>query len=237
MTDHLPAVRHLPNGARTIMASRVESGRSRDNFETPPWATRALMERVLPHALGHDWVPSFETAWEPACGRGIMAAVLREYFRGVMASDLYAYGQVYCGSGWNFLRGLEPLDTYDWIITNPPFGNKTIPFILRAIDLARTGVAMFLRLQALETVERYERIFRPHPPTLVAPFVERVNLCKGRWNPTGGTATAYCWIVWIKGRDPLPIHWIPPGQKAALTRPDDRARFAAWSMPKAEAVE
>ncbi len=234
MTD-LPAVRRLPNGARTIMASRVESARARDDFPTPPWATRALMERVLPHALGHDWAPSFLTAWEPACGRGIMADVLREYFRGVLASDLYDYGQAY--TGWNFLKGPAALDTYDWIITNPPFGKKTTPFVLRAIDLARTGVAMFLRLQILETLERYERIFRPHPPTVVAPFVERVNLCKGRWDPKGGTATAYCWVVWIKGRDPLPMYWIPPGQKTALTKHDDRARFAAWSIPKAEAAE
>ncbi len=234
MTDHLPAVRRLPKGARTIMASRVESSRARDDFPTPPWATRALMERVLPHALGHDWAPSFLTAWEPACGRGVMADVLREYFRFVQASDLYTYGHSH--SGWNFITKGAP-ETYDWIITNPPFGRKTTPFILRALDLARIGVAMFLRLQSLETIERHERIFKPYPPTLVAFFVERVNLCKGRWAPNGSTATAYVWVVWVKGRSPMAPFWIPPGQRRVLTKSDDRARFAAWSMPKAEAAE
>lgn len=218
----------LPNGARTIMASRVESGRSRDNFPTPPFATRALMGNVLPHVMGYDWVPSLSTAWEPACGQGIMVDVLREYFRFVQASDLYAYG--HSQSGWNFLTMKPPPQKYDWIISNPPFGKKTSPFILRAIELAEVGVAMFLRLQVLETLGRYERIFRPHPPTLVAPFVERVNLCKGRWDPDGGTATAYCWIVWVHDRAPLPMYWIPPGRKIALTKATDRERFAAWSI-------
>jgi hypothetical protein len=58
-----------------------------------------------------------------------------------------------------------------------------------------------------------------------------VNLCKGRWDPDGGTATAYCWLVWIKGVSPRPPFWIPPGCRKALTLPTDRERFAAWSMP------
>ena len=223
----------LPNGARTIMASRVESARSRDNFPTPPWATRALCEHVLPKCVVGWFDNDLRTCWEPACGQGIMADVLREYFRFLQTSDLYAYGRHH--SVCNFLTVERP-DPYDWIITNPPFGAKTAPFILRAIELARVGVAMFLRLQVLETIGRYEKIFGPHPPTLVAPFVERVNLCKGRWDPDGGTATAYCWIVWVRGRKPLPMYWIPPGRKAALTKTDDRARFAAWSMAK-EAAE
>jgi hypothetical protein len=48
----------------------------------------------------------------------------------------------------------------DWLITNPPFGTKTVRFVLRALELARVGVAMFVRLQWLETVERYELLFR-----------------------------------------------------------------------------
>jgi hypothetical protein len=120
----------------------------------------------------------------------------------------------------------------DWIITNPPFGDKTVPFVLRALEYAKTGVAMFVRLQWLEGVERWETIFRDHPPTLVCPFAERVNLCKGRWDPDGTTATAYCWLVWVKNRAPAPaqMFWVPPGCREALTRPEDRARYAAWTI-------
>ena len=66
---------------------------------------------------------------------------------------------------------------FDWIITNPPFGDKTEQFVLRALDLAKVGVAMFVRLQWLESVGPLAKtIFRDHPPTVIAFFAERVNL-------------------------------------------------------------
>lgn len=234
------------NGARSVMAGRKERDNSRDDFWTPPFATRALCEVIFPH-LGFPVKPLHfgRTAWEPACGEGHMAEVLKEYFSLVHASDIHAYG--YGLPGLNFLTSERGF--YDWIITNPPFRgsakrngprqDRALEFTIRAVDRARIGVAMFVRTQwADEGVERYERLFKPHPPTLQARFVERVPLCKGKWDPDGSTATAYCWLVWVKGREPMPPFWIPPGQRKALTRPDDRERFAAWSMPKAmEAAE
>jgi hypothetical protein len=98
--------------------------------------------------------------------------------------------------------------------------------------LARTGVAMFVRLQWLETVGRYEAIFRNSPPTLIAFFAERVPLCKGRWDPTGDTATAYIWLVWVKGAPPRAPFWIPPGRRDALTHPDDVERFTTRPVTK-----
>jgi hypothetical protein len=176
-----------------------------------------------------------------------MAEVLREYagHGGVLATDIQNY------NGGNLLLDFLSVNSdfkeYDWIITNPPFRGKpkskprqdrALEFTLRALDLARVGVAMFVRTQwAVEGVTRYERLFRDNPPTLFAPFIERVNLCKGRWDPDGSTATAYCWLVWVKGREPLPPFFIPPGQRKALSRHDDRARFAAWSLAQQEAAE
>lgn len=218
---------HPINGARSVMGSRVEPDDSLDFFPTPPFATRALCEIVLPH-LGMVWDDTPWCAWEPGCGEGHMSEVLKEYFREVWATDIHQYAADVIVH--DFIAE-QTCSIPDWIITNPPFGGNTIPFILRAIELARVGVAMFLRLQILETIERYEKIFKPHPPTLIAFFAERVNLCKGRWDPDGGTATAYCWLVWMKDRAPMAPFWIPPGQREALTKPDDRARFAAWSMP------
>jgi hypothetical protein len=123
----------------------------------------------------------------------------------------------------------------DWIITNPPFADRTPQFVLRALELARVGVAMFVRSQwAVEGIKRYERIFRPHPPTCRAFFMERVALCKGRWDPDGSTATAYCWLVWVHSREPMPPYDVPPGCRKALTRSTERQRFAPWSMPQSE---
>jgi ParB/RepB/Spo0J family partition protein len=223
---------HKLAGARAIMASRVEPDDSLDFFATPPWATRALMECVLPHLgidprVGRDVLGR---VWEPACGEGHMSEVLAEYADNVFASDIFGYRDGQVVRDFLDAAGVPPVT--DWIITNPPFGNQTIPFVLRALETAKIGVAMFVRLQWLEGIERWETIFRDRPPTFVCPFVERVNLCKGKWDPDGTTATAYSWLVWAKVRAPAPaqMFWVPPGCREALTKPDDRARFAAWSL-------
>ena len=216
------------NGARSLMGSRQEPDDSLDYFPTPPWATRALIERVLrPHfvALG--------SVWEPACGEGHIAEVLREYFGEVSSTDIHDYGYGY--TTFNFIDGdASGIPSPDWIITNPPFKEKSEAFVLRSIELARVGVAMFLRLQWLETVGRYERIFRDSPPTIMAFFAERVPLCKGEWKPDGDTATAYMWLVWVKGTTPRAPFWIPPGQRESLTRRDDAARFTAHPVIRRE---
>lgn len=215
------------NGARAIMGSRQEPDDSLDYFPTPPWATRALIECVFQRDCHHL------TAWEPACGEGHIAEVLHEYFGKVYATDIHDYG--YGAGDSDFLDDDTDADA-DWIITNPPFNEKAEAFVLRAIERARCGVAMFLRLQWLETVGRYERIFKPHPPALIAQFAERVPLCKGRWDPDGDTATAYLWIVWEKRARQVGdtrFLWIPPGRREALTRPDDAERFTAHPVIKA----
>ena len=216
------------NGAGAVAQGRAEADDSLDYFPTPPWATRALIEHVLP-VLG---LPTrLSSAWEPACGEGHIAEVLRESCDQVIASDVHDYGH---GQVLDFLNVEQaPLQT-DWIITNPPFGDKSIPFVERSLERA-SNVAMFLRSQwAVEGIDRYERIFRDHPPTLVAFFVERVPLCKGRWDPDGSTLTAYCWLVWQRGRKPLPTFWIPPGCRERLSLPDDRERFTTHPVTRIE---
>ena len=222
--------REVINGARSLMGSRQEPDDSLDYFPTPPFATRALLDHVLPK-LG---VMEIKSAWEPACGEGHITGVLQEYGVQVYSTDIFDYNTEYQDRLCDFLnpddyaRHVKP-DHYDWIITNPPFGDNAIKFVLRGLDMARIGVAMFFRSQwAVEGKERYEKLFCDRPPTLCAFFVERVNLRKGYWDPNGGTATAYCWLVWIKGEQPSPPFWIPPGCRKMLTRDDDTKRFTSW---------
>jgi hypothetical protein len=218
-----------PNGARALMASRQEPANSLDFFPTPPFATRALIERVLPILGIRQSDLAKMNAWESACGEGHMAEPLTEYFGQVIATDIHDYG--YGEAQVDFLSEDTCRDA-DWWITNPPFGDKAIRFALRALKLARVGTAMFMRLQWLETIKRYELVFRDHPPTLISFFVERVNLCKGRWEPDGSTATAYCWLVWIHGETPRPPFWIPSGCREHLTRPDDAVRFTTHPVTR-----
>mgnify|MGYP000975432507 CR=1 FL=1 len=180
-------------------------------------------------------------AWEPAAGEGHMAAVLAETFDEVWRSDVHDYGGLnavgsFVGHGPDVAPCPDP--SPDWIITNPPF-NLAVQFAERALGIAREGVALLLRTAWLEGADRYERLFRDAPPAIVAPFVERVPMVKGRWDPDASTATAYAWFVWdlslargdsrSASRPPRAatiLKWIPPGCRTRLTRPGDRARFA-----------
>ena len=220
----------MPSDHRAVMGSRREPDDSLDFFPTPPWATRALVEIVLAEPL-HD-VPQATTVWEPACGEGHMAEVLREYDFDVFASDIFDYG--YGDALVDFLsdQAAAVVPDVEWIITNSPFGDKVEQFALRALERARLGVAMFVPLRWLETNGRYERLFREQPPTLISFFAERVNLCKGRWEPDGSTATAYIWLVWVKGLEPRAPFWIPPGCRDGLSHPDDVERFTAHPVRK-----
>lgn len=208
--------------------SRVQAAKDHDFSPTPPWATRALIERVLPYLerRGHC---KFQTVWEPACGEGHIAEVLREYFLKVYASDLHEYG--YGDTNTNFLT--TKLDGFDWIITNPPFEDNVQKFILQALACAGAGVAMFLQLRQLEGISRYQEVYKDHPPTVIAPFVERVPLVMGHYDPNASTTTAFMWLVWIKGAPPRAPFWIPPGCKVGLTLPDDVERFTAKPVRKA----
>lgn len=193
------------------MAQRVEAPDSLDFFPTPPWATRALLEHVFDPA----WSP-LKTAREPACGRGDMARPLAEYFDHVDASDVHAYG---FGRLEDFIWPSSTPARADWIITNPPF-RLGVEFVRKALGLVDVGVAVLVRLAFLESDDRYEALFRRNPPTIVAQFVERVPMFKGRLDPGGSTATAYCWLVWHKTAERRPFTWIAPCRRR-LERPGD----------------
>ncbi|MEN3208620.1 hypothetical protein PUR23_01060 [Methylorubrum populi] len=219
----------IPSGHTAVMASRREPPGSLEFFPTPPWATRALCEHVFPH-LGLAADMEFAACWDPACGEGHMFEVLLEYFGGGgWGSDIFDYGRGYRVEDFLDERTVigSPADGVapEFIISNPPF-RPAAAFVRRALTLAPI-VAMLLRTAWIEGVERYETLFRDQPPTLFAPFVERVPMTKGRWDPDASTATSYAWFVWVRGAAPRPPFWIPPGCRKALTLPDDRRRFAS----------
>lgn len=213
------------NTSHAVMAQRAEPHDSLDFFPTPPWATRALIEHVI---VGHGWHRddlALQTCWEPACGQGHMAQALVEYFGGIKTSDVHAYG---FGQVEDFLLATNK-QRIEWIITNPPF-RLAREFILTAKQIARQGIAMLVRTSFLEGAGRYRDLFKPHPPLIVAPFVERVPMLKGRLDRKASSATSYTWIVW-GGRDHIRIHsdprciWIPPC-RAKLERDSDYTEAA-----------
>ena len=197
------------NTSHAVMSQRSEPHDSLDFFPTRFWATRALCEH-----LKRDCNLGGMPVWEPCCGQGHMSRPLSEYFREVHSSDVHDYG---FGEVHDFLFPSD-LRT-SWVITNPPF-RLAEQIITTALDRACHGVAMLVRTAFLESAGRYENLFRDHPPYEILQFCERVPMHRGRVEPKGSTATAYCWIVWRKGLGGTRFRWIAPC-RARLERVSD----------------
>ena len=190
------------------MSQRSEPHDSLDFFPTRAWATRALCEH-----LSHSGLIGVDV-WEPACGKGHMSRPLAEYFPEVYSSDVHDYG---FGEVQDFLFSSDRRAS--WVVTNPPF-RLAEQMILTALERAKFGVAMLVRTAFLESAGRYEALFRDHPPYEILQFCERVPMHRGRVEPKGSTATAYCWIVWRKGLEGTRFRWIAPC-RARLERASD----------------
>jgi len=228
------------SAVRAMKRKRLSDGAPWQKYElfpAPPWATRSFFAHVVPIVAG-AWLDRGLVISEPAAGLGHMSEVIAEYCDNVFASDIYRYPVArpalppkieiadFLVEDW---RG----PASDWIMTNPPFGTSSL-FLDRALQRARHGVALFQRTQWLEGQTRYRDVYVPRPPSLIAPFVERVPICEGGWDPRCSTATWYTWFVWMRDKDGrwppplragavLPTFLIPPGRRDALTRSSDVA--------------
>ncbi len=113
--------------------SQRDSGyerKERDLYETPAWATRAVLGH-LPLAAGR--------VWEPACGSGKMLAVLYDFFGGnVCGTDIDA--------GCDFLGTKKAHDVFG-IVTNPPYvhAREFCEQSIRLMEPVGGFVAMLLR--------------------------------------------------------------------------------------------
>ncbi len=205
----------MQNTSHAVMAQRKEPNDSPDDFPTPPWATRALLQHII---SDHNF--SKLSCLEPACGAGHMAKVLKEEFRDVSYSDAFHYGY---GPVRDYLTFPYETNTVDWVITNPPF-RLAEEFVLRSLKVAKKGVAILARTVFLESVGRYDRIFTHTPPTIFAQFAERVPMVRGRLDKKASTATGYAWLVWEKQKQSNGprLKWVPPCRKK-LEREEDYA--------------
>lgn len=220
-----------PRNALAVMAQRQPTeADDPDFFPTAPFAGRWVGEYIKRHLD-----PCAATVLEPACGAGHLVHGLTGYFPVVWASDAYPYD----GNRIHDFLGASPLwCDPQWIITNPPFGDRPEAFIRRAYAEAQHGVVMLGRVGLLETVGRHSLLTEDCPLTIFAPFCERLPLLKGRWDPDASSAAFYAWFIWLKpalsprrfmaridGEYHPATVLIPPGTEARLTRPSDAVLF------------
>lgn len=148
-----------------------------------------------------------KTFYEPCCGDGSLAKVVEEYFP---EAHHFATDLVYRGYGYyksvDFLNSKQ--ETVDWIITNPPY-KLAKQFIERSLEITNVGVAMFLKIQFLEGVNRKE-FLKNTPLKYVYVHSSRQNPMKNGIKVKGQSSTmCFCWFVWEHGYNAEPIiRWI-----------------------------
>lgn len=192
------------NTSSAVMSQRIEPSGSLDDFPTPPWAGRALLEHVIsPARKAVSAAPLFahQEVLEPAVNRGFLAAGLADYFKTVEGCDIQHYPLNERCPRWtealadgrgvqrdeeeDFLQGglfgLNPLSfSPHWIITNPPF-NRAEEFAFRCAELEPSdGFAFLLRTSFLEGQGRFADLFSIMRPSMIGQFSERVIMAKGR---------------------------------------------------------
>tara|TARA_B100000575_G_scaffold129727_1_gene103397 strand:+ start:129 stop:773 length:645 start_codon:yes stop_codon:yes gene_type:complete len=165
-----------------------------DFYETPYSLTRKFLD-----------VEEFDkslSVCEPACGKGAIAKVLKEYWDGNLVT---AYDQEV-----NFIWGEN--GHYDYIVTNPPF-TTALQFINQAKIVARKKFAFLLPLSYLHGKARYDELYTDREYGLKKVYVfTRYPMLGDDLREDGKYRTGmmvYAWYVWENGYGGLPmIDWI-----------------------------
>lgn len=157
-----------------------------DYYATDPIALELLLK-----------LEQFNNVWECACGEGHLSKVLIKNNIHSKSSDLIDRG--FGESGIDFIS----IDNQFWngdIITNPPF-RYAQEFAEKALQIIRDGdkLALFLRIQFLESIDR-KHFFKLHPPKTIYVSSKRIKCAiNGKFNPKESSAACYSWFVWEKG--------------------------------------
>ena len=152
--------------------------------------------KAIDYLLRNEYFPKDKQIWECACGTGHLSERLKEHGYNVYSSDLVDRGYqdkcidflTYSSGGFN-----------NNIITNPPYKYAS-EFVLKALEVVNIGckVAMFLKIQFVESEKRFKELFSKYPPKTIHVFVKRIQ-CAKNGEFKGTRAVCYAWFVWEKG--------------------------------------
>ena len=197
------------------------SSNSFEFYETPQAFSRYLFRTVPVHGR----------LFEPCVGTGAIVSAHHDsgYYRAV-TNDIDPRH----GNAMTHLDATTPepwlqAGTIDWTVTNPPY-SCAFEIIERALEHSLVGVAVHLRLSALEVHKRgaYKGFFERHPPTgmLFLPrFSYQRSRTTGKW---ASDLVASCWVIWRRDPSALPfLRWAPDWvlRELAAETDDYRARM------------
>ena len=170
------------------MAARKTERDPKDDYPTPPWQSRLLLDYITPQGL----------IFEPCAGAGAMTGVLEERLPDEMVreGDLYANRNLdfteFDATDWDCWHEARRLwDEIDWVITNPPF-KHAFEILALAHQFARCGVALILRSTFCEPTRAREDWLNRYPPDL------RVVMPRWQYKPPSKDFTTTEWFVWHK---------------------------------------
>lgn len=193
----------------SLAGSGAEDRVEHDYYATDPKSVEALLDA---HNIAGC---SF---YEPACGEGHISKVLKERYPNAKhySTDLVDrnYQDMTVCADFLSIDFESPLwHNVDWIITNPPF-KYAKDFVEKSLKITNTGVAMFLKIQFLESESRKEWL-QNSPLKYIYVFSKRQVIFRNgeELDPKTGKRWAntmcFAWFVWEHGYTGEPIvRWV-----------------------------
>lgn len=184
----------------TCIGASSHSSRERernDFYSTDPLAIQMLHKyNLLDNGVNY---------WETACGNGRLSEELKRLGYDVVSTDLYdrGYGDV----GVDFFKCNKVFQGNT--ITNPPYKHIN-DWILHSLKITSNKVYIFCRIQTIETMARYNKIFKNNPPILICPFVKRVCCYRNDDTSFKQSAVCYSWFIWdnsIENKETM-VKWL-----------------------------
>lgn len=190
----------------TVVASKFRR-KENDYYDTPSWCVETLL-RHIGDVRG-------KYIWEPAAGNHSIAEVLEDHGARVFTSDIKKYDhehdvlEDFLGEDdATIFNQQDHCKSYDWIITNPPYGpsNRTaVKFAERALQLV-PNVALLLTAK-FDFGKTRTHLFRDNER-----FWGKIALLdRPQWFPDGEYASGtedYAWYIWSQKTVFIPP--IPP---------------------------
>lgn len=190
--------------------STSEPRRFGDFYPTPTQSIPALLN------CGVDISDPSIRILDPGAGLGAWGDVIRQanpkaYIEGV--EFVYVPRTPFSYTRWvtaDFLADYENTDgeLFDLVIGNPPFRDAE-KFIRKGLSLIKEGghLSFLLRLAFLESVGRFEGLFKELPPKQVWVSAKRIPFKPKVGKPR--STVAYAQYVWKKGDDSsvTEVHW------------------------------
>lgn len=155
-------------------------------YKEPRWAVDALLdaERFI------------SSVYDSCCGTGTVPDAFADRGFEAFGSDIVdrADGRFHVR---DFFEGEKVIDSVGNVVSNPPF-SQLLPFVDRALVIARHKVVVLARLAFLETPGRKE-FFLSRPLARVLVFSKRVSMPPaGKGIPEKGGTVAFAWFVFDK---------------------------------------